>query len=54
MSIQLLNINIESKGHKEELSTFKSWRKEKCKGYKTECKDGKTFAKFVFCHNKFA
>ena len=36
---------MENKGHKLELSTFKSWEKIKIKGCKMEYTDGKNFAK---------
>ena len=51
-----------NKGHKLELSTFKSWEKERNKGCKMECTDGKNFTKRVqiekisptlFCYSKF-
>ena len=36
-----------NKEHKLELSTFKSWEKERNKGCKMECTDGKNFANTV-------
>lgn len=49
----IINTKMKNKGHKVELSTFKSWRKEEIVGCTAESRNGKTFLNAMFCYNKF-